>query len=253
MTTVICANPACQRPFAARRNHGKLARFCSPGCYQAARDTRHPAVCANPACQRPFTARPVKGGFTRFCCQACWLAVCPHPRSADHPSYRAEPGYWTKHSRVRHARGPAKVHPCADCGAPARDWSLIHGRDGRDPADYEPRCRRCHITYDKSKAVQGQRADARASRYKGVSRIRKGQRRRWFATIGVKGQPRRVIGYYDDEESAARAYDAAAREAWGESAWLNFPAGLAAGPLVLNQEAEPVAGRRIPVAAGRVI
>src|SRR5262249_32001674 len=41
-----------------------------------------------------------------------------------------------------------KDHQCVDCRGPARDWSLIHGRDGNDPADFEPRCRKCHIAYD---------------------------------------------------------------------------------------------------------
>lgn len=52
------------------------------------------------------------------------------------------------------------------------------------------------------------------SRYKGVSLLRG----RWRAYI--KG---RHIGLFDSEEAAARAYDAAARAAFGEYAHLNFP------------------------------
>lgn len=224
MTTVVCANPACQRPFAARRNHGKLARFCSPDCYQAGRsDRRVPAVCANPACCRPFTARIVKGKLTRFCSQPCWLAARPNPSGADHPAYQGGTNYWATHGRVRKARGPAKNYPCTDCSGPARDWSLIHGRDGADPADFEPRCRKCHIAYDRMKARQGRRRDAGThTSYKGVSRVRKGTRRRWYAQITVAGQRRR-LGYFDDDEQAARAYDAAALAAWGKYARLNFP------------------------------
>lgn len=225
MTTVICANPACQRPFEARRYRGKAARFCSPDCYQAARRSRSraSAVCANPACRRPFTARLAKGKFTRFCSHACWVAVLPHPRGADHPSYQGSANYWAAHSRVRKARGPARNYPCTDCGAPAIDWSLIHGRAGADAADFEPRCRKCHIAYDRSKARQGRRSDGGThTRYKGIGRVRKGTRRRWYAQIAVAGR-RRVVGYYDDEEQAARAYDAAALAAWGEFARLNFP------------------------------
>jgi len=40
-------------------------------------------------------------------------------------------GYWASHERVKAERGPAAAHPCADCGAPARDWSY----DGADPAE----------------------------------------------------------------------------------------------------------------------
>lgn len=98
----------------------------------------------------------------------------------------------------------------------------MHGRDGADPADFEPRCRKCHIAYDRPKAKQGSRSDSRVSQYKGVGRVRKGDARRWFARIAVDG-PSVIIGYFDTEEDAARAYDAAALEAWGEYAFLNFP------------------------------
>lgn len=140
LPTVICANPACQRPFKARISHGKRRRFCSPACYQPARAIRPapvvPAICENPACRRSFMPRLTgHGKLTKFCSRACW---------------EANPGYSARHVRVRQARGRAKNHPCADCGRTAREWSLTHGRDGIDPADYEPRCRKCHVAYDGS-------------------------------------------------------------------------------------------------------
>ena len=56
--------------------------------------------------------------------------------------------------------------------------------------------------------------------YKGVSwRTRSGK---WIARIARDGQEIR-IGAYDDEETAARAYDAKAVELFGEYARLNFP------------------------------
>jgi hypothetical protein len=65
----------------------------------------------------------------------------------------------------------------------------------------------------------------KSSRFKGVA---------WFKPAPGKGRPRWVakiridgravsLGYFHDEEAAARAYDAAAVAAWGEYACPNFP------------------------------
>ena len=56
------------------------------------------------------------------------------------------------------------------------------------------------------------------STYKGVSRSGK----RWQAQIQV-GSHNKHLGRFADQESAARAYDRAARELNGEWAWQNFP------------------------------
>ena len=69
---------------------------------------------------------------------------------------------------------------------------------------------------------RNQRAQrSRSSRYKGVWRhSSKGVR--WAAGIQVDGA-KHYLGVFKEEEAAARAYDAAAREHFGEYAWLNFP------------------------------
>jgi hypothetical protein len=59
-----------------------------------------------------------------------------------------------------------------------------------------------------------------SSQYKGVTWSKTS--RKWKAHIGFLGE-RIYIGCFDDEQSAARAYDAKAKELFGEFAYLNFP------------------------------
>jgi hypothetical protein len=59
-----------------------------------------------------------------------------------------------------------------------------------------------------------------SSQYKGVMWDKR--RSKWQAQIGHNGK-KIFIGYFDDEESAARAYDAKAKELYGQYAALNFP------------------------------
>ena len=58
------------------------------------------------------------------------------------------------------------------------------------------------------------------SPYKGVCWLADNQK--WRAEIRIGGRHRH-LGCFAVEEDAARAYDAAALEAWGEYAFLNFP------------------------------
>jgi hypothetical protein len=69
-------------------------------------------------------------------------------------------GYEAAHARVKRLHGPARSHPCVDCGEQARDWSYRGGcpreltcpdtgcRYSPDPERYEPRCVPCHRRYD---------------------------------------------------------------------------------------------------------
>ena len=57
-----------------------------------------------------------------------------------------------------------------------------------------------------------------SSRYKGVCWFK--NRRRWMAYI-TKNYKRKTIGYFDNEEDAAKAYDRKAKELFGEYAHLN--------------------------------
>ena len=59
-----------------------------------------------------------------------------------------------------------------------------------------------------------------ASRFKGVSWD--SQAGKWKALIRVRGKYH-YLGFYADEEQAARAYDAAAQDLFGEFAYVNLP------------------------------
>lgn len=73
--------------------------------------------------------------------------------------------YTAVHLRLRVERGPARSHPCVDCGEVAHDWSY-NGRDEncvRSPRgvysvnldNYDPRCRCCHRQYDARMRKEG--------------------------------------------------------------------------------------------------
>jgi hypothetical protein len=67
--------------------------------------------------------------------------------------------------------------------------------------------------------ANARRRQDNTSGYRGVTRRLSG---RWSARIG-RGQRLIHLGTFDTPEAAARAYDAAAIEAWGEYARPNFP------------------------------
>lgn len=66
------------------------------------------------------------------------------------------------------------------------------------------------------------RRSNRVSRFKGVAYYRHGKSR-WGARIGIDGKDIH-LGMFSTEEGAARAYDKAARQHFGEFAQPNFPA-----------------------------
>lgn len=63
-------------------------------------------------------------------------------------------------------------------------------------------------------------SSANTSGFKGVSL--RADRGTWLAGIAINGK-RRKLGTFHNKEAAARAYDVAAREFFGEFAVLNFP------------------------------
>lgn len=110
--------------------------------------------------------------------------------------------------------------------APA-DLVVIHGND--DGLD----CRRSNlrlVTPSQMEAYRWSRLvsslpSGKTSKFKGVSFVA-GRSRPWRATVSV-GSKQNFLGYHESEEEAARAYDQAAQESFGEFARLNFGPELA--------------------------
>ena len=91
-------------------------------------------------------------------------------------------------------------HQVAGCRAIARGNPMDCRRSNLMPVTFRQICQKRQKRHDSK------------SQFKGVTGGR------WQARIGT-----RHIGFFDNEEAAARAYDRAAREAFGEFARLNFP------------------------------
>jgi hypothetical protein len=64
------------------------------------------------------------------------------------------------------------------------------------------------------------RPEKRISKYKGVGW--RASIRRWYAQIKTGGRCKK-LGYFEDEDLAAAAYDRAASTLWGSFAKLNLP------------------------------
>jgi len=75
-----------------------------------------------------------------------------------------------------------------------------------------------HATHHQNQMNMSRHRDG-TSKYKGVFWFRRDSK--WAAQICVDGN-RKHLGYFSDEESAARAYDESAKRFHGEFAKLNF-------------------------------
>ena len=76
------------------------------------------------------------------CSRACGYQLARAARQAANPSYAV----W--HKRVQIARGPARDYACVDCGGRAADWSTVNPSSDDVQVRFQPRCRKCHRSYD---------------------------------------------------------------------------------------------------------
>jgi len=101
--------------------------------------------------------------------------------------------------------------------ANAPSGTLIDHRDGNGLNNQDNNIRFC--SNGQNQANKGKRTDS-THKYKGIIGNKDGTK--WIAKITVSGMPI-TIGDYPIPEEAARAYDRAALEYFGEFAYLNFP------------------------------
>lgn len=94
-------------------------------------------------------------------------------------------------------------------------WSRVDHRDGDGLNNTRDNLRPATSLQNN----RNQKGRVASSQYKGVSWD--ARRGRWRVQIAVP-QHHRHIGYFDDEQEAARAYDKVARACFGEFAALNF-------------------------------
>jgi len=95
-------------------------------------------------------------------------------------------------------------------------WDLTDHADGDGLNNQRSNLRRCSASDNMRNRKVARTA---RSQYKGLS---PGRGARWRAFIRAGGK-QRCLGTFATQEDAARAYDAAARAAFGEYAALNFP------------------------------
>lgn len=77
--------------------------------------------------------------------------------------------------------------------------------------------RKCTFRQNSGNAQKRYAGRVTTSRFKGVSR----HKHKWQATIRAQGK-QKYLGLFEDEKLAAKAYDDAARIAFGEFAYLNL-------------------------------
>jgi hypothetical protein len=128
----------------------------------------------------------------------------------------ASRGYAARNRHIADGPGPHAVKMHQEIlQAPAGTEPDHINRNGLDN-------RRCNLrvaTRSQNSCNRRIRTDNRSG-FRGVSR--EIGRQRWRATIRIDGKTRH-LGRFDVAEDAARAYDAAAQQAFGEFAQLNYP------------------------------
>lgn len=196
--------------------------------------------CTCETCGNVFaeTARRVALGYGRYCSWACRWPLRPGVFREDgvvmvplysgefalidhddaevvlrHNWHRNRRGYAATILRSESGKKPCKMHIMIMGYPPSPDLTVDHAN--RDVLDN----RRSNLRWaTATEQLANTKRLGTASGYKGVLR----HHFKWRAVINVN-KKRLHLGLFATPEDAARAYDAAAIEAWGDFAHTNFP------------------------------
>lgn len=94
---------------------------------------------------------------------------------------------------------------------------MFDHKDGNGLNNTRGNVRPCNLSLN---AANTKKRSGTLSRFKGVTFDKR--RRKWVANI-MKNKRNKFLGYFSNEEDAAKVYDKAAAEIFGEFAVLNFP------------------------------
>jgi hypothetical protein len=118
------------------------------------------ATCGQPGCDSAYYARGYCSlHYDRWKTHGDPTVV----KTGGHPLKGQYPTFAGLHRRLYRQRGKAAEHLCVDCGQRARDWSYMHDDPDEktqiiggvavpyslELSHYEPRCRRCHMVFDR--------------------------------------------------------------------------------------------------------
>lgn len=224
--TMTCER--CAKPFKVVISRQATARFCSMACAYP------PATTTCKACGKEFRFSP--SAQRSYCSRTCMIAVKAQGRKRHGESNTRLHSIWC-HMKTRclcetrpyyayyGGRGITVCQEWRDSFEAFRDWSLANGYsddleiDRRDTnGNYDPgNCR--WATRVQQMQNTRKRKDAETSRFKGVHWNK--SLRKWRVYVSANGKSIHV-GLFTDEIEAARAYDRAARERYGEFAHTNF-------------------------------
>lgn len=166
----------------------------------------------------PYREIPLTRGKVAIIDAEDWPLVSRYKWGAFSSSGRRKPHWYATATTPRH-EGGKKVRLHRILLSAPKGVQVDH-RDGDGLNNRRTNLRLC--THGQNQ--QNRKAVVSKSGYKGVKRIDKKPQWsvRWIAAIKKDGRSRH-LGSYDTAEEAARAYDRAAVQLFGEFASLNFP------------------------------